>query len=46
MIYGHEGEGDRRTENETHGKSGYHLVIVQTDTEEFKKLQKKKKKNG
>ena len=40
IIYGREGEGDWYTANGTHGKSGY-VVIMQTDTEEFKELQKK-----
>ena len=38
IIYGREGEGDWVTKNETRCKSGY-VVIMQTDTEEFKELQ-------
>ena len=44
IIYGREGEGDWYTANGTHGKSGY-VVIVQTDTEEFKELQKNGRTN-
>ena len=40
IIYGREGEGDQYTANGTHGKSGY-VVIMHTDTEEFKEQQKK-----
>lgn len=40
IIYGRNGQGDWRTANGTHCKSGY-VVITRTDTKEFKDLQKK-----
>ena len=40
IIYGREDEEDWSTENGTHCKSGY-VVIMQTDSKEFKQLQKK-----
>ena len=39
IIYGRDGQAEWRTANGTHCKSGY-LVVMQTDTDEFKKLQK------
>ena len=38
IVYGREGKGDWITKNGKHCKSGY-VVITETDTEEFKKLQ-------
>lgn len=40
IIYGRKDEEEWITENGTHCKSG-HVVIMQTDSKEFKKLQKK-----
>ena len=39
IMYGREGEGDWYTKNGTRCKSGY-VVIMQTNTNEFEKLQK------
>lgn len=40
IIYGRNSQGDWRTANGTHCKSGY-VVIMQTDTREFQEMQKK-----
>ena len=45
IIYGRNGQTDWKTCNYTHCKSGY-VVIKQTDTSEFKELQKKWKERG
>ena len=45
IIYARNGQTDWKTCNYTHCKSGY-LVIMQTDTSEFKELQKKWNERG